>query len=327
MLRPLLLLPMMPHFLSRSGLAALTAGALVSLSPELALAEQFVLFDATFEYTWQDAINATPSKSHYYVKETNGLNTERPDNWVSPVDYRNGKVHIHLEVLEKPAGGQMQGWALCYVGNAGSYGCPYTDYYTDVGVYEKEVDMTNFYNDDTIDWSQGIRQVDLVYTINGSGQGHVHFFPELQDKTTPTKVRIALVQVSAGATYNPNDLPGAGGAGGAGGGGVGGAGGAGMSGSPSGGAGASGTGGAQSPLGGNAGTASMLPGGGMPGAPAAGGAGGVASAGAPATPGLGAQPTTEKSSCSLGGTAAGRPSWLVAAALLLLSRTRRRLRA
>src|SRR5687767_13681719 len=161
---------MTPRFFLRSGLATLAAGALVCLSPKLSHAEQFVLFDVTFDYTWEDAINATPSKSHFYVKEANGLNSERPDNWVSPVDYRNGKVHIHLEVLEKPAGGQMQGWALCYVGNAGSYGCPYTEYYTDVGVYERDVDMTDFYNNDTIDWSQGIRQVDLVYTINGSGQ-------------------------------------------------------------------------------------------------------------------------------------------------------------
>jgi hypothetical protein len=324
---------MMPHLLSRSGLAALAAGALVWSAPKLAHAEQFVLFDVTFDYTWEDAINATPSKSHYYVKEANGLNVDRPDNWESPVDYRNGKVHIHVEVLEKPAGGQMNGWALCYVGNAGSYGCPYTDYYTDVGVYDKEVDMTNFYNDDTIDWSQGIRQVDLVYTINGSGQGHVHFFPELQDKTTPTKVRIALVQVSAGATYDPSGLPGAGGAGGAGG--VGGTGGAAGAGGASGGVAGNGgvssagmsTGGADSPLGGGAGTTSTLPGAGMPSTAGTGGAAGAASTPALMPPSIG-----EEGSCSLrrsGDSGNTWSSWLVAGALMmrLLSRMRRRLTA
>jgi hypothetical protein len=31
-------------------------------------AEQFVLFDVTFPFTKADADNATPSKSHFYVK-------------------------------------------------------------------------------------------------------------------------------------------------------------------------------------------------------------------------------------------------------------------
>src|SRR5690242_16359084 len=97
---------MTPQLFSRTGLLALAAGALITLSAKSSQAEQFVLFDVTFDFTWEDAINAKPSQSHYYVKENNGLNLQRPDNWVSPIDYRNGKVHIHLEVLEKPAGGR-----------------------------------------------------------------------------------------------------------------------------------------------------------------------------------------------------------------------------
>ena len=190
--------PLVTRIRTRMGLAALAAGALVTLSPAPSRAEQFTLFDVTFDFTWQDAINASPSKSHYYVK-SDKLNAQRPTNWMAPIDYRTGKVHIYLEVLEKPAGGQKQGWALCYVGG-GSYGCPYTKYYTEKGVYESEVDMTSFYNNATIDWTRGITEVDLVYTINDSGSGHVHFFPELQAKTTPTKVRIAMVQVSKGST-------------------------------------------------------------------------------------------------------------------------------
>ena len=122
----------MSHVLSRAGLAALAVGALVSLWPAPSHAEQFTLFDVTFDYTWENAINATPSKSHYYV-QTEKLNVQRPTNWTAPIDYRTGKVHIYLEVLEKPEGGQKQGWALCYVGG-GSYGCPYTEYYTEAGV-------------------------------------------------------------------------------------------------------------------------------------------------------------------------------------------------
>jgi MYXO-CTERM domain-containing protein len=190
---------------SRSLFAALLLAVLTAL-PGPARAEQFLLFDATFTYTWNDAITATPSKSHYYVTEKNWLNKSRPANWISPVNYRDGKVHIRAEVIEKPPGTQQAGWALCYVANVGNYGCPYTDYYTKVGVYEKDSDMHTFYNNTTLQWDHGVKEVDLVYTINGSGSGHISNFPALKDATTPTKVRISMVQVSAGSTYDPSIL-------------------------------------------------------------------------------------------------------------------------
>jgi len=55
---------MSTHLFTRAGLAALAAGALITLSPKQGHAEQFTLFDVTFNFTWDDAINATPSKSH-----------------------------------------------------------------------------------------------------------------------------------------------------------------------------------------------------------------------------------------------------------------------
>ena len=64
-------------------------------------AKQFVLFDQEFTYTKHDADNSSPSKSHYYVTG-NKINPDRPKDWTSPVDYRNGTVHIKIEVLEKP---------------------------------------------------------------------------------------------------------------------------------------------------------------------------------------------------------------------------------
>jgi hypothetical protein len=187
-------------------LAGACAAALVTLLAKESRADQFVVFDATFTYTWDEAMNAMPNKSHYYVNDGNWMNKARPKNWVSPANYRDGKVHIHLEVLEKPAGTQQAGWALCYVANVGNYGCPYTDYYTKTGVYEKDVDMHTFYNNNTIQWDSGVKQVDLVYTINGSGMGHITNFPALKDLVTPTRVRIAMVQVSNGSTYDPSIL-------------------------------------------------------------------------------------------------------------------------
>jgi len=338
---------MKTHLFTRAGLAALAAGALITLAPKSSHAEQFTLFDVTFNFTWDDAINATPSKSHYYVK-SDKLNPQRPTNWMAPIDYRSGIVHIHLEVLEKPVGGQMQGWALCYVGG-NSYGCPYSKYYTEVGTYDNEVDMTKFYNNATIDWTKGISEVDLVYTINDSGQGHVHFFPELKDKTTPTKVRIAMVQVAKGSTYDPSTLPpgmgmgmGGGGAGGgsgiSGSAGTGGAAGTGgTSGGTSGSGGSAGTGvtpgGAAGsstsepvmPAGGAAGTTAVLPQGGQPPSAGTGGAPSSAGASGGTTPAAQATEPSQSSGCTLAGhPGPGGFAWLSLAALGLLWRGRRR---
>jgi hypothetical protein len=192
-----------PRPIARRRQIGRAAGMLFLLLPSAARADQFVLFDATFTYTWDDAMNATPSKSHYYVNEGNWLSKARPGNWVSPINYRDGKVHIRAEVLEKPAGDQSVGWALCYVANVGEYGCPYSNYYTKTGVYDRDVDMRTFWNNATIQWDRGVKQVDLVYTINDSGTGHITNFPDRKDVTTPTKVRITMIQVSSGGTYDP----------------------------------------------------------------------------------------------------------------------------
>jgi hypothetical protein len=181
----------------------MSISALITLTSGAARAEQFVLFDATFTYTWQDATGSRPSQSHYYVNEGNWLNKARPTNWLSPVNYRNGKVHIRVEVFEKPPGDQRVGWALCYIANSGGYGCPYTDYYTAPGIYEKDVDMTAFWNNQTISWDRGIKEVACIYTINDSGRGHVHMYPNLKDAVTPTRLRLTMTQISQGDSYRP----------------------------------------------------------------------------------------------------------------------------
>ena len=203
----------------------MSAGTLL-LSAHAARAEQFILVDATFDYTWDDAMNAKPSKSHFYVNDKNFLNTMRPKNWLAPVDYRNGTLHVRTEVFKKPAGDQQVGWTLCYIANQGDYGCADTTYYKSTGVFDRETKMTDWWQNDKIVWDQGIKQVDLIYAINDSGSGHITNYPELKDLTTPTRVRITMVQVSAGSTYDPSIIQttsGMGGSGAGGGSGMGGA--------------------------------------------------------------------------------------------------------
>ncbi len=171
-------------------------------------ADQFVLFDVTFDYTKEDADNSKPSKSHFYVKDKM-LNTERPKDWTSPVDYRNGTVHVRLEVLEKPTGEEPTTWSICYIPNKGQkngYGCLGTDIYKKVGVYEKDISMKTFWENDSIVWTEGIKQMDLVIKDNSGGAGHAHKRVDFE-KFFPTKVRLTLTQVSAGSKYDPKQEP------------------------------------------------------------------------------------------------------------------------
>jgi hypothetical protein len=182
--------------------------ALLLLSGISAFAEQFVLFDITFTYTKADADTSTPSKSHYYVKGA-ALNPDRPRDWTSPVDYRNGTVHIRTEVMEKPAGGENTEWTLCYIPNRGQgngYGCTGSGLYWETGVYERDVPMTSFWENGSILWPEGIKQMDLVMKDGSGGRGHAHRRPD-SEKFFPTKMRITMVQVSAGSKYDPSLLP------------------------------------------------------------------------------------------------------------------------
>jgi hypothetical protein len=171
-------------------------------------ANQFVLFDVTFIYTKSDADNATPSKSHYYVK-SDRLNSDRPKDWTAPVDYRNGTAHLRLEVIGKPAGGEPTTWSVCYIPNKGQghgYGCLGTPVYREAGVYEKDIPMTSFWQNNDIVWSEGIKEMHLVIKDNSGGSGHAHKRPD-HEKFFPTKVRMTLIQVSAGFKYDPTLVP------------------------------------------------------------------------------------------------------------------------
>jgi hypothetical protein len=182
--------------------------AALILAPSLSFAEQFVLFDVTFTFTKADADTSTPSKSHYYVRG-DAINPKRPVDWTAPVDYRNGTVHIRTEVLEKPEGGENTEWTLCYIPNKGQgngYGCTGSGTYRERGVYERDVPMTSWWENQSIVWTEGIKQMDLVIKDGSGGRGHAHRRPD-HEKFFPTKVRITMVQVSAGSKYDPGLLP------------------------------------------------------------------------------------------------------------------------
>jgi hypothetical protein len=187
------------------GLLLLGGNALLA-APETRRGNQFVLIDVTFTFTKEDAENSTPSKSHYYVRGDK-VNPDRPKDWTTPVDYRNGTVHIRTEVLEKPDGGQPTCWNLCYIPNKGQkngYGCTKTDNYKEKGVYEQDVSMTKFWENESILWTEGIKEMHLV--IKDDKNLHAHKRPD-PEKFFPTKMRIIMVQVAAGAKYDASLVP------------------------------------------------------------------------------------------------------------------------
>src|SRR5262249_45297983 len=167
-----------------------------------------VLLDGTLSYRKKDADTSKPSKSHYYVGDPM-LNADRPKDWTKPVDYRNGTVHVRIEVIEKPEGGAPTTWTLCYIpnkGRKGGYGCTGTPVYKEKGVYERDVKMTEFWQNDCIVWEEGIKEMHLVIKDDSGGGGHAHKRPD-PEKFFPTKVRITMTQVAKGAKYDPELLP------------------------------------------------------------------------------------------------------------------------
>jgi hypothetical protein len=194
--------------IARRSLSVWVCVVALGMGVSSALAEQFVLFDATFTFTKDEADNSKPSPSHYYVRDKL-MNADRPKDWTSPVDYRNGTAHVRLEVLEKPAGGEATTWSVCYIPNKGrdkGYGCFNTPVYKEAGVYEQDIPMTKFWQNDSIVWDQGIKEMHLVIKDNSGGSGHAHKRKD-HEKFFPTKVRMTVIQVSTDSKYDASLVP------------------------------------------------------------------------------------------------------------------------
>ena len=175
---------------------AVTIAVALIFTEAAAQAQQFVLVDDTFTFTKADA---DKDQSHHY----NRAIKQPATNWTMPVDYRKGTVHIRTEVIEKPAGGEITQWSICYFGNNGnSYGCSESGTYTQQGaVIDRDVGMLTWWQNETIDWTKGVKQVAFVMKDKNEPTGHTHKRSD-PEHFFPTKVRITMVQVPAGGTYD-----------------------------------------------------------------------------------------------------------------------------
>ncbi len=165
------------------------------VSPGIARAEQFVLFDVTYVHATTNTV-----MGHYYIKPS----AETPTNWVSPINYSQGTAYFHLEVFSKPTDQGSQ-FHICFFGKGSNYACgPYTKTYTKPGVYDWSAKLPTFYQYNQVDWSKGLDRMPLILTdstpvnigVENVGAAKAALY-------MPTMVRVVGIMVSPGGTYVP----------------------------------------------------------------------------------------------------------------------------
>ncbi len=178
------------------GLPIVVGAALLSaLWGSAAQAAQVVVLDET----WVHAPDI--ADSHYRVDPRPGT----PDNWVSPVDYSQGKAYLYLEVHSKPTA-QPTRFQVCFEANP-TYGCTeQSPIYTEVGVYEWESDFAGFWSPpgEFVDWSLGVNKIACILkdTMNNKPSAD-NVGPEMAALYMPTEVRLVVTIVEPGGIYEP----------------------------------------------------------------------------------------------------------------------------
>lgn len=150
---------------------------------------QFVLIDAIFTASANNTMS-----SEYAVAPLEGA----PLNWRSPIDYASGKIHVRVQVLEKPS--DMK--TLCNVcfKEADVLTCmPYPEPYTRPGVYESEPKISSFWQYDVYDWTKRVERVNVVVKDENGRfvQGNPAFFP--------TKLHVTVTVIPPGERFIDRD--------------------------------------------------------------------------------------------------------------------------
>jgi hypothetical protein len=155
-------------------------------------ADQVVVTDVTYTHS-----NDTTENSHHRLPPRQGS----PANWMSPVDYTKGSVHILVEVKTKPGNAPTK-FQICFEGDP-NYAC--TDQsatYTATGKQEWVSPFSKFWYSGDMDWAQGIQEVALILKDTQN-------MPRTEAAYLPTDLRVQVTLLSEGATYTPPGATGA----------------------------------------------------------------------------------------------------------------------
>ncbi|PCC72544.1 MYXO-CTERM domain-containing protein [Nannocystis exedens] len=174
---------------------ALALGAFVAVAGGAARAGQLVVMDET----WVHAPDL--ADSHYRVTPMMDV----PADWTSPVDWTQGSVWVHLEVLTKPTAQETK-FQVCFEANP-TYACTLqSPTYTEVGIYEWESTFAQFWSPpgEFVDWTQGVNKFACILkdTMNGKPSAD-NVGPETAALYMPTEVRMVITLVEPGSTYEP----------------------------------------------------------------------------------------------------------------------------
>lgn len=179
----------------RVGLVTCVGLAIVAArSGSARAAQQFVAFDRAYEHTDQ-----TSTYSHHWVAPPPGA----PPNLVAPVDYSKGTIHYHLEVLTK-ASAEPTMFHNCF-GTAKHYICgPYSPKYTQPGTYEWSGKVSAASYLKMADLTLGFKEKTSFIITDGAynNVGKEDKGGAARSKLfLPTKLRVVVTWVAAGATY------------------------------------------------------------------------------------------------------------------------------
>jgi hypothetical protein len=169
-------------------LLSLAAGAAALFHPRGVRAQQVVAFDVTYT-----ASTETTHDAHFDVQPPADL----PANWVSPVDYASGTVHIHQEVTSKPSNKDTM-VDICFDGDLEGYGCIGTDLYTDVGTHDTTASLKEMWQYDKVAWTKKRTLFQLIVKDRDNNNGGNPVTDYM-----PTTMRIVLTVVAQGGTYVP----------------------------------------------------------------------------------------------------------------------------
>jgi hypothetical protein len=176
----------------RSALRVLRCLLVLAL-PAAASAEQRVLLDITYTHA-----GAGAEPSHKHLKPPYPGGETPPTNWLSPIDWATGKVHLRLEVKTKPTTVKVQ-YETCFV-QSGGYGCLGAYSFTTVGVYEWDKDLPAMWQYSDIDWATNAVSSEIAMVVKDANGNKI----ERNDPTLyPMDLRYVITLVSKGSAYTP----------------------------------------------------------------------------------------------------------------------------
>lgn len=163
--------------------------------------EPLVLLNTTYTYE-RPAVEDSGAVSFFAASE------EARQSWQAPTNYATGVIYQRLEVSRKPSN-EIVTYQLCLVPNDDISVKPTCSRATglefkDIGVYESQQSLTEFYQYDNINWRKGISNLMVILRDENGNPIDTAFAREQEqslDLYYPMEVRYSIVLVPPGGSF------------------------------------------------------------------------------------------------------------------------------